>query len=146
MKFAPVVALCAPLLTLAASPAWAQDVHPGDVTIAGDLQIGGTITQTVGLGTNYFTASNGHSFSGTVCVGVFCTNSETFTNDEDLKIKATTPWLKFEDASTAVGSPTRDWMLITGLPTDLEAFALKDLGTNNHIVVVEAGYLSSTAS
>ena len=101
-----------------AGPIWAQDIAGDDLTLSGEITQNGT-------GGNHFGAVYS-SFSGLMCFGRNCTNSES-NGSNTIKLKSTTPAILFEDVSTS-SLATRDWRLTASGSEIEETFQILDLG------------------
>ncbi len=77
---------------------------------------------------------------GSVCVGLDCTNNESFDFDT-LRIKENNTRIRFFDTSNSASFPGTDWELVANDSTNGGAnkFGILDLDNNNEIFVVEAG-------
>jgi hypothetical protein len=106
----------------AAAPAWAQDVIGDDLVLSGD------ITQN-GFGPNFFDAAYS-SFSGSMCLGSSCTNSEANgLGNPPLKLKWSEAAILFQDTSVS-SFADRDWRIAAGGSSALETFQIQDWGAD----------------
>ncbi len=63
---------------------------------------------------------------GSLCVGLDCVTGETFLAD-NLKLKANILRLKFEDTSSAPGTPTTDWQVTANDMASLNKLSIEDV-------------------
>ncbi|WP_425099090.1 hypothetical protein [Tropicibacter sp. S64] len=83
--------------------------------------------------------SGDRSIEGNLCVGESCTSTETFTDTAVLRLKDNNVRLKFDDTSTAVDVPQRDWSIILNDPSSSgsEYFAIRDETASNTVFKIE---------
>jgi len=92
-------------------------------------------------------SSTSPSIRNNLCVGLDCDTNESFSgNFNQLKIKANSTRLLFEDTSTTEGFPSNDWAIQANdrFVSGEDQLLFVDIGTGAEILTIKAGAPSST--
>jgi len=76
---------------------------------------------------------------GSVCVGTPCIDGEVFEFDT-LRIKSTTPQIRFQDTSNSASFPSQDWLM--GIASDSamsSVFFIQDTTSTEKVLQIENG-------
>jgi len=76
---------------------------------------------------------------GNLCGGSDCVNGEVFDFDT-IKLKTTSPQIRFEDTSASASFPGNDWLMsVTADPTTTSIFSITDATANIAVLKMGAG-------